>query len=425
MAEQKLTPEGKTLVPAGDGSEIEIIFNEDLVPDYKLNDPLLFSNGKPVSNPQDWRKRREELKTIFEENIYGKIPELPYQLTSETIEKWSPALDGLGRRKQIKLTITTDYGSQSAHMLIYAPAAAEIPVPTFLGLNFFGNHTIEPDTHIVATKTWLLKPSQTGEKIVEEKIMDRGMMDAGWPVKMIVKEGFALATACYAEFDPDFDDGYQNGLHGIFSAPGQQRQPEDWGSVSAWGFGLSRMLDILEEEPALDAEKVAVFGTSRLGQTSLWAGVCDERFFMVIDNESGCGGSALNKRRFGESVYAINHRFPHWFCGNFKKFNNNESALPMDTHGILAMAAPRPLYIGSAEEDLWSDPRGMYEAATAASPVYEFLGLPGLPMDRFPEVGETDFSGFIGFHRRTGGHGVNEYDWVQFIQYFKKHLDIR
>lgn len=422
MVEQKLTPEGKTLVPAGDGTEMEIIFNEDLVPDYTLKDPLIANDGHRVETPEDWRKRRKELQAIFEENIYGKIPDLPYEVSIEILEDWAPAFDGIGKRKQVKLIISTEYGSQSANMLIYAPKNTEQPVPAFLGLNFMGNQTIENDPNIIATKVWLMKRSDTGESTVEEKVMDRGMIDAGWPVKRVIQEGFALATACYGDFDPDYHDNYQNGLHGIFTKPGQERTSDDWGSVCLWGFGLSRMLDVLEEEPEIDASKVAVVGTSRLAQTSLWAGIRDERFFMIIDNESGCGGSALNKRRFGESVYAINLRFPHWYCTNFEKYNDNESELPMDTHGILAMAAPRPLYIGTAVEDSWSDPKGMYLAAKAASPVYEFLGKPGLPMKEFPEVSQTDFSGFIGFHHRTGGHGVNEFDWIQFIEFFKQHL---
>lgn len=422
MPEYKLTPEGKSLVPVGDGTDMEIIFDEALVPAYTLNDLMVMNDGRRISTLEEWRERRKELQTILEETVYGKVPSIPFEISSEILEDWSPAFDGIGKRKQRRLTITTEHGSISANVLIYAPQNIETPVPAFLGLNFFGNQTIAPDPNIIATKTWLLKKSEDGPPSIEEKVMDRGIFTTGWPLKMVLEEGFAIATACYSEFDPDYDDGYKNGLHGIFSSPEYHRNPDDWGAVSAWAFGLSRILDVLVQEPLIDAARITAVGTSRLAQTALWAGVTDERFFMVVDNESGSGGSALNKRCFGENVSAINLRFPHWYCDNFSKYDHNEAALPMDTHGVVALAAPRPIYFGTAVEDLWSDPRGTFEAAKAASIVYEFLGKPGLPMETFPDVSQTDHHGTIGFHRRAGGHGVNEFDWLQFIAFFKSHL---
>lgn len=410
-------------MPVGNGRTLEIIYDEAFVPAYQLQDLLLFNDGRPVQSPQDWRERRQELIEMLEETVYGKVPEVLYSLATEVLEDWSPAFGEAGKRKQVRMTIATAYGSQSVNLLIYAPAQHAKPVPAFLGLNFFGNQTISTDPAIHETKVSLQKKEEDGTVLLEEKVMERGMFSRGWPIELILQAGFAVATACYNEFDPDYDDGFQNGLHAIFAKPEQQRRTDDWGSVAAWAFGLSRLLNVLMQEPVIDAAHIAAVGTSRLAQTALWAGVCDERFCMVFDNESGAGGSALYQRCFGETIEAINLRFPHWYCGNFQRYNANESALPMDTHGIVALAAPRPLYMGTAEEDLWSDPRGSFEAARAASPVWELLGKPGLPNSTFPETDATDFSGSLGFHCRSGGHGVNEFDWQQFIRFFQQHLE--
>lgn len=421
MPDYKLTPEGKVLLPMEDGTEQEFIFTEDLVPEYALTDPLVMNDGKMVENPEDWQTRRQELISIFEDHVFGKTPLLPFVLSTEVLEDWSPAFDNTAKRKQIKMTLTTDYGSQSAEMLIYAPITTQ-PVPAFLGLNFGGNQTIEPDPNILLTRTWVQNDPGKGMIYNQAADISRGVNDSRWPVKMILKEGFALATLYYGDFDPDYDDGYQNGLHAIFSKPGQIRNTNDWGAVGAWAFGLCRALDVLEDEPIIDATKVTAIGHSRLGKTSLWAGALDERFFAVIDNESGCGGSALNKRCFGESVKAINTRFPHWFCENYDTYNDNESAIPMDTHGLLSLIAPRPLYVASAADDLWSDPKGMYLAIKAASPVYEFMGKPGLPMTEFPSLSKTDFAGNLAYHVRPGSHDLTLFDWTQYIRFIKKHL---
>jgi hypothetical protein len=308
-------------------------------------------------------------------------------------------------------------------ILIYLPARAKGPVPTFLTLNFRGNHTLHPDPAIRLPHSWVrgkVKGETENNRATEK---GRGLAKSRWPVETILARGYALAAIYYGDIDPDFDDGWKNGVHALYPAT-HKRKPEEWGSIATWAWGLSRAMDYLETDREIDHQRVAVMGHSRLGKTSLWAGASDPRFALVISNNSGCGGAALSRRAFGETVQRINTSFPHWFCDNFVKYNANENKCPVDQHQLIALIAPRPVYIASAVDDRWADPKGEFLSGLHANPVYQLYGLPGLPAKKQPPL-DTPSMGSIGYHIRSGRHDVTKFDWAAYLKFADKHLNHR
>lgn len=396
----------------------DVNYDESKVRQYVLPDPLTRRDGTRVANAAGWRERRTELLDLFARHVYGRTPLDAITVRHELMESSSDALGGAAIRKQVALHIGDAADGPVVHLLIYLPARSTGPAPVFVGLNFHGNHTTQPDPAIVLPTSWVRDAPTTeaaGNRATEA---GRGKAASRWPVEQILSAGFGVATAYYGDLDPDYHDGFANGVHPLFPRTGGD---DDWGAIGAWAWGLSRIMDYLETDPQVDASRVIVTGHSRLGKSALWAGAQDERFAAVISNQSGCGGAALNRRNYGETIARITTVFPHWFCPKYASWAERETEMPIDQHELLALIAPRPLLVCSAVEDRWADPRGEFLSVYHAGPVYRLLGRTAPSSDAMPDV-EQPPETTAAYNIRPGKHDVNPADWAVMIRFVQRWL---
>jgi dipeptidyl aminopeptidase/acylaminoacyl peptidase len=410
-------PEGAPRPGPTETTRAEPAYDEAKVPAYTLPDPLALEGGGRVTDARTWaEKRRPELLRLFAAHVYGKTPAGGPPPRYEVRGTDPRALGGKSTRTEVTISFGEGAAERSLDLLLYLPNGARAPVPVFLALNFQGNHAVNADPGIALSSRWVASsyPGVVANRATEAS---RGSEASRFPVEEILARGYGIATAYYGDLFPDRPDGAADSVLTLF--PGE-RGSDAWGAVGAWAWGLSRALDYLVTVPAVDARRVAVLGHSRLGKAALWAGAQDERFAMVLSNESGCGGAALNKRIYGETVQAITSRFPHWFAPAFSRYAGREADLPVDQHELIAAVAPRPVYVASAVEDRWADPRGEFLGALHADPVYRLLGTSGLPAREMPGV-DRPVHGTIGYHVRSGAHDLTGYDWRQYLAFADKH----
>lgn len=393
-------------------------YDEAKVPDAPLPDALAVPDGSfKASCALEWQSRaRPKIAEFFESEVYGKRPPRPQRETFKIVESSDDALGGKALRRQIKITVADAKGEKSFIMLLYLPKSPA-PAPVFVGLNFMGNHATAGDPEIIMPE-WVRNTSLGGVKISDNKPSEkyRGLQSRRWPYEKIISRGFGVATIYYCDIYPDLEkaDGAPQSVYSIFKEPMN-------GAIAAWSWGLSRALDALETVPQADAKRVVAVGHSRLGKTALHAAAFDGRFAGAVSNDSGCMGAALSRRQFGETVEAITRQFPFWFSPNLNKWAGREAEMPADQHQMLALVAPRPLYVASASEDLWADPRGEFLSLAEASKVYALFGAKNLPSKGNFAV-EKPFIGDVGYHMRKGRHDMVEYDWENFCNFFSKAL---
>lgn len=399
-------------------------FDESKVPGYSLPDPLVDASGKRVSADEWRRSRRAEVLKLIAENEYGFPLPPPAKVEAKVISEKKDALAGLATRRETMFTFYGPNGkSLSATMLLYIPNAAKGPVPVFLCLNFNGNQatTVEED---VTPLEWRVKPVKNMRKLWKwsqlEQGAKRGLSARRWPYREILSRGYAVGTACYHEFYPDMMDAGGYSALALFMDEQDVDGPQyKYTPISAWAWGLSRMLDYCETEPRIDAAKAAVAGHSRLGKTALWAGAVDERFKLVCPNNSGCGGVALHRREFGEVIedhltHRDNRADAFWFTEPFAEAWGREASLPYDQHEVVALVAPRTIAVGVATKDVRADPKGEYLSVVAAAPVWRLLGLETPLPAEMPRPGGA-IVGPVSFHVREGGHDMLLEDWNAYM----------
>lgn len=376
----------------------EAHYDESKVPDYELPNILETSEGDPVSTLNEWRYlRRPEIVGIFAEHVYGQMPQhfdsIEFTVVSENVS----ALNGTAIAKEVDITITRNGNSIPIRLNLLIPNDAEKPVPVTLLMNHRGPENMD---------------------ITLESKEDF------WPAETILQRGYAAAVYSVGDVADDDPDTYTEDILKTLY-PEQIGQDDGMMALSAWGWGAVRIMDYFETDHDIDQQKSMLVGHSRGGKSALWTGANDERWGIIVANESGAVGAALSKRKFGETVEIINNGFPYWFTPNFEAFNQNESEMPFDQHMLLATIAPRGVYITAAEDDEWADPKGMYESLLHASEVYESIYGISIPLsDRMPAINNPTDNSHAAYHIRDGEHDLKIYDWVQFLNFADRHFHI-
>ena len=407
------TPEGLTLRLARKTNHISN-YNESVIPAYTLPDPLVMFDGRTVKTAADWKARRAEILKTYEEDIYGRVPANAPKVRWEVASTDPNARAGAVLRRLVG-TIGTAADGPKINLNIYTPAGAARPVPVILLVNFGGGPARGAGPGAAPGAAAGQAAAGPG----------RGNAAPGEPpvAAEILARGWGYATVGYTDIQPDRANTFTEGVIGTTLAPGQTKPaPGDWGTISAWAWGISRIIDYFETDRSIDAKRVAVQGFSRLGKTVLWASAMDERIAAVFSGCAGEMGSSLARRDFGETVDDMAQNF-HWqFNSRFQQWVGRWNDMPVDAHMLIALSAPRPVFITGGTTDQWSDPKGEFLAQVAASPVYQLLGAKGIGATELPPVDTTLATGDLGWHYHTGGHMLTVEEWKAFLVFMDRYF---
>jgi hypothetical protein len=389
--------------------------DESKVGTYTLPDVLTASDGTPIKTAQQWlERRRPEILRLYEENIHGHAPVgAPADMTFTVVEEDAHALGGTAHRKQIEIRVSKKPETPVIHLLLYTPAGAKERAPVFLCLHFNGNWAIVDDSGVRLYETWDRKSAR---KVMPAADVKRGTSKE-WDLPQTLARGYGVAAIYYGDIEPDLDGGagLPFGIRPLFYRPGQTAAaPNEWGAIGAWSWGLSRGLDYLLTDAQVDGRRIIGVGQSRLGKTILWAGAQDQRFAMIVASCSGEGGAALSRRDYGENLDNMTTTYLYQFCTAFSRYYKHWNDLPVDAHMLIALMAPRPLFLNTGSEDQWSDPKGEFLAAQAASPVYALFGKTGLAGEAMPPL-DTPILHDLAFREHTGRHAILATDWKAFL----------
>ena len=383
--------------------ESNVVYSEKQVPFYELQDPLVSVEGNRITTREEWlNTRRPQIIGMFASTIYGRVPEPEFEIRQEfeVLNVDKNFLDGKCTRKQILATFSNERGIVQMHIAVFTPNDVNGPVPALLNLG----------------------SSARGRSVELNNIQSYGELGNGTPLIHFLDEGLGVVCVEGGEIIPD-ENGFRGTIHELFYK-GNQSMPraDEWGVLAGIAWQASRAMDYLESDRDIDHNKVAILGFSKIGKCALWAGARDTRFSMVLLQNSGCGGAALWRRTFGETLAYMCMSFPHWLCGNAQKYIGKENDLPVDQHMLMACIAPRPLYVTSGIDDMWADNMGEYLSAHHATPVYELFGLNGQPAEDRPRVNEPAEDRALSYCVRSGAHGFQQVDWDRYIRSMVYHF---
>ncbi|SHF64765.1 hypothetical protein SAMN05444274_10745 [Mariniphaga anaerophila] len=372
-------------------------YDESKVGSYQLPELLVTESGETISTTEQWEKiRRPEILKLFEDNVYGQVPKDFDDIQFEITKHDKKAMGGKTTLKEVAVTVTRNQKSVTMNLIVFTPNKAKKPVPMFLVINHRGLKTMD---------------------------VTRQNKDGFWSAEEVIDAGYGISGFDVIDVSPDDKVKFKNGiLEQLY--PEQLQMENGMRGLGAWGWGASRAIDYFENDKSVDATKIISVGHSRGGKSSLWFGAQDKRVAITISNESGNSGAALSRRIFGETVERITKNFPYWFCPNYQKFAGKEDELPVDQHMLLALIAPRAVYVASAAEDLWADPKGQYLALTEAQPAFSLYGIKNCLPTEMPAVNQQVICPHMSFHNREGKHNMTPYDWQQFIQFANKYFSV-
>lgn len=372
---------------------------------------------------EDWEKNgAPAARELLQKSVYGMLPERSSTRIIERRTVNEAAFGGRGVLEEYRIGASMAYGDVEVEarsdgeagflMDVVSPSSGAGPFPVILMETFCPRWSTLPDPAVGGA------PAETGERNgfgLETFIFGRYICTP--PVETILAAGYAIATIYPPEFIPDRGEAGLAALRRLTA--GYLDDETRLGAIGAWAWAFSRMIDILEEDPRLDGEAMIVWGHSRYAKAALVAAAFDDRIDGVIAHQSGTGGASLNRDKKGESVSAITENYPHWFAPAYRLADERGGAGDVDQHMLLALIAPRPVLLGNARRDVWSDPNGAFRAAMGADPVYELYGGRGLDQ---PRLKPYDPAAGIAFWIRPGTHGVVKEDWPAFIQFLDAHF---
>lgn len=370
-------------------------YSEDKVPPYTLPDPLVLSDGRRVTSAEMWwKQRRPEILKFYQTDIYGRIPANAPKVGWEVAETDPKARDGAATLRRVVGKVGDKSDGPRLNLTVYTPAKAEKPVPMLLSITFG------------------FAPGNRGRP--------PGAFD---PITEVLGRGWGYASLSYTDIQPDRANRWTEGVIGLTLKEGQtQPAPDEWGTISAWAWGVSRCLDYFETDKTVNAKQIAITGASRLGKTVLWAGAQDERVAAVFSVVPGEMGASLIRRDWGETLDDMAQNFPWQFAGNLQKWVGKWNDLPVDQHLLIALCAPRPVYVNGGLSDQWSDPKGEFLAMVGAGPVYRLLGAKDLGVTELPPLDKPVTGGDLAFHYHSSGHTAVPADWKAFLDFADRHF---